>query len=169
MRADARPKRSATLCASSTSSWNPIDPPPAQTRPFPMLFGTTVKWLPCTKTVSAVLRYACCPLKTGSGRGQDYQDPLVCLAAHAQPALVTCWAHFSMPPRQRRYAMKQQLIPFHPVPSRPIPFHPIESQAPLTDSSDSPRSPPVSVSQLFPIGVQHQSPFGLATMRLWSM
>ena len=61
-----------------------------------MLFGTTVKWLPCTKTVSAVLRYACCPLKTGSGRCQDYQDPRVCMSAHTQPALFTHKANFGL-------------------------------------------------------------------------
>ena len=33
---------------------------------------------------------------TRAGRGQDYQGPRVCLAAHAQPALVTPQAHFGL-------------------------------------------------------------------------
>ena len=79
----------------------------------------------------------------------------VCLAAHAQPALVTRRLILALPTGQRRNRCSYQVathsipsrpVPSHPVPSHTIPVHTIPSQASLAENVCSLASTSVAAS-----------------------
>ena len=86
----------------------------------------------------------------------------VCLAAHAQPALVTRRLILALPTGQRRNRCSYQVathsipsrpVPSRPVPSRPIPHHPSPRHSFVGLSSGERMLPGFHVcrSQLFPL------------------